>query len=579
MWRKTHGWAGVLVAVVLLFGGCEKEGVGEEGALVGAGNENIKINFTLSHTPYGESELRSGDRELASETVVVPVDNEWNLTATLAEDGEDPLRAGPETIADGTRLRIVAYSSGSPVGNAEYKVTDSSGGIEPVGMGLTVPSAGTYTFVAYSWNSTTTAPAYSATTIGIGNMNYDLLWGSKEEPIAEGINNVSIKMNHMLSQVKVQISAPMNISAAAGRINPRYPLTLTVATGAMTTESSSNYDILSWTGAGTTTITGTGWVHTKQASPTRVIISSLTINEDTYKNLPYLTFNMALQLRYSYTFTVSYTKKTTVFAGSNIYWKWNNDTDHTQGGYLTFDKEGEGNQMRQGVFFKWGSLVGISPALTGGSTSMDNANTPIYYPTYTSGGTPSVTWVQTTVTDAGIDGYMEIPYTKTAAGGIYSSYLMEDVCNNATAWGARKGDICRFLSENGFGPGGKYRMPTAYEMGANERYQYVGTAYPSSGWAIAGGSGWADLSSQAEEDGSYSMPYGASNTGIVFPPAGTRPLPSYFALLYIGTVGTYWSGSSDALAAYYLSISDTNIYRYNSGPNERGLSVRCVQNN
>jgi hypothetical protein len=62
----------------------------------------------------------------------------------------------------------------------------------------------------------------------------------------------------------------------------------------------------------------------------------------------------------SYTIAVKLYKKTSYkFAGSNIYWN---------GSELTFFPHGENDYTKYlGVLFKWGSLIGVSPARTDGN--------------------------------------------------------------------------------------------------------------------------------------------------------------------------------------------------------------------
>ncbi|GHV05596.1 hypothetical protein FACS189416_5420 [Bacteroidia bacterium] len=237
------------------------------------------------------------------------------------------------------------------------------------------------------------------------------------------------------------------------------------------------------------------------------------------------------------------------WAGSNIYW---DDIKKT----LTFaDSDDKSKEQYQGVFFKWGSLVGIPPS--GPLTA--------YVPDITaidgswSDGTP-ISWggILYINTDPGASAY-----------GVGSSYLAN--VTDATNIAALKGDICVYLTKTGAAPKGKrWRMPTADEFKATIQGEYQ--RIPETGGFGAIGNTNADgttafLSGYTKV--TSNQPY--------FPASGHRSSLNG-ALYNIGFEGYYWSSSPlDASLSYSMHFlgsggvdSGTAITRVAACP------VRCV---
>lgn len=542
----------ILSGLLFLFS-CEKE-------VLGDADGPIRIHFTLNQS-MEEVLVRCAARPLESETVVLPVDSDHAIYATLKEEAERPLRdlaAVPVNIL----LRIVAYQGASPVGNAVYKVTSSGGAIECVGPGLTVPAAGNYLFVAYSLGSTAAAPAYSTGAISVSPDN-DLLWGSTEDHVEDGDNCVTIRLYHKFSQLVVMatgssISGKNGITGASGLlITPGYNATLTVASGAVAKGGVAEQNRLAtWEGLNTSTVTEKTpcVVYTAGEKPVVVKIASLTIGGVTYAG-PTAKFDVALAPGHRYTLEVDL-KKNLVWAGSNIYW---------DGSKLTFKAAGfSGDERRYcGVLFKWGSLVGVSPA--GLELSKFTTSTPVYIP-----NNSGKTW-STTNSYANWDA---IPYiADNVSGDRFDNYLMDNNRNISTYWNARKGDICRYLSLNSCGPGdGLYRMPTSYEWGSRDEYKTV-----SDGWTMEGT--WDFLYSTVGPDGRRVMAGWATSAkgNVAFPATGQRSEGG--ALSHVGACGLYWSGSaSGSTMGRSVDINDSKIYMNRECARVRALAVRCVRN-
>jgi hypothetical protein len=163
---------------------------------------------------------------------------------------------------------------------------------------------------------------------------------------------------------------------------------------------------------------------------------------------------LPMQPGYSYSLKLNFRRL--VWAGSNIFWDDANQR-------LTFLSETTlpwDGQGYQGVYFMWGSLVGISPA--GGD--FDNSGTDLYVPS-----TPPL-WLKQNAATGAWGTLANIP--RVQSGSIVSipwldnhtsrNYLSEI---HDTAQVNFRGDICRYLTGKSGVPDGTWRMPNAREFG------------------------------------------------------------------------------------------------------------------
>ncbi|GHU54871.1 hypothetical protein FACS189411_02270 [Bacteroidia bacterium] len=238
------------------------------------------------------------------------------------------------------------------------------------------------------------------------------------------------------------------------------------------------------------------------------------------------------------------------WAGSNIYW---------DGAKLTFaDSDDKSKEQYMGVYFKWGSLVGMSP--TGGGWSGKT-----YYPT-----NPGVDdgW---TTDDTKYTNYAGIPYAVGPATPYNRdhAYLTDITTNNATGAdtiAALKGDICVYLTKVGAAPKGKrWRMPTSKEFDATEEF------YTKSG-------DFAVITTQ-NVYGTTPIPSGWRRNNLntpYFPASSSRSLGT---VIDVGRNGVYWASSAaDANQGYDFYFVSTRVYTewIGNGNRNNGFTVRCV---
>ncbi|GHT14306.1 hypothetical protein FACS189426_20440 [Bacteroidia bacterium] len=224
------------------------------------------------------------------------------------------------------------------------------------------------------------------------------------------------------------------------------------------------------------------------------------------------------------------------WAGSNIYY------DATLK-HLTFaDYNDKSKEQYQGVYFQWGSLIGISSS--GGYTTGNTV-------TYQKG-------VEAAATDA--PAWTAIPHVTTDPAPYDFKYLttVHDTTKNI-------GDICKYLTELGYAPKGKrWRMPTGPEFGYASDYGNVGAAtWPAVSPVNADGT---DLFANGKQLRKLNTP--------IFPASGYR---NYLTggLASVGTYGYAWSSSPSSSNAFNLGFDSAAVSSVGSS-RALGFSVRCV---
>jgi hypothetical protein len=316
---------------------------------------------------------------------------------------------------------------------------------------------------------------------------HDLVWGKTTVDQAitdtEVGRTVSITMRHKFARVRVRVRST-NISGA----------TISVFNGVQIEGGQQGAlapfeGNISWSGSVTQNVNVTvpsspasndiyGDYRTVKpvASPAKVRVGNVRVSTSgtTFSN-NVLDFSTVLGEGVSYTLLVEL-QRTNRWAKSNIYW---------DGQKLTFDRTPLGHENYQGVFFKWWSLVGISPVGDG-----DSAIT-IYVP--------------------GVG-------AQTISTSSYGS------------WGSIPGgssDVCTSIDND-------WRLPTVLEFGSG------------SAWSV--GSSTASIVSDPTGKGSVSVgsTYNTSYGNVFFPMSGSRgPTGSFFSGAYDSF---YWTSPSDECA-------------------------------
>jgi hypothetical protein len=253
------------------------------------------------------------------------------------------------------------------------------------------------------------------------------------------------------------------------------------------------------------------------------------------------------------------------WAGSNIYWR--EDPTAPDGGYLTFDDIGATSQYG-GLFFKWGSLVGLSaegmmsePWRTGMILYIPAGVNGNYRP-QTGASIPLPTWGD--IPFGTSDHLSAITNDEPTFG--YTTYLNSDP-ENVSGF---KGDICAYLSGRAGVPEGYWRMPTSEEFGTVAQYTLTGS-FANRSDVEPDGTSLFTAGYYYDYDGKHS---GAS--GVFFPASGGRFLPTGM-LNEVGKEAHAWSSSPYGENGAYMGGGATPVKLYTGVLRSNGVPVRCVK--
>lgn len=263
------------------------------------------------------------------------------------------------------------------------------------------------------------------------------------------------------------------------------------------------------------------------------------------------------------------------WARSNIVWI--EDSSKPDGGYLTFAVKAADNAdipaNVQGAYFRWGSLVAVSPVGNYKPSSiLHSPSGDKTYEWWTSGG----------------PGWGELPYisdTQHPFGDYVNAADDFAAYNEGTGFDTTTdtGDICRYISSKGWVEG-DWRMPTAYDL----------NLLVTEGMVSAAGSNWGSVT--VPDDGhnvngfylfesGYFMGHGADMSdnrsnpvqGAIFAPAAGTLHVSSGGLYNVGEYGYLWSGSS-AASQFATQLA---FYGERAGWPEQirkyAASVRCIR--
>ncbi|MDR1883158.1 MAG: hypothetical protein LBR26_10330, partial [Prevotella sp.] len=254
------------------------------------------------------------------------------------------------------------------------------------------------------------------------------------------------------------------------------------------------------------------------------------------------------------------------FAGSNIYWDETNQR-------LTFDDvDVTTHKNYQGLYFKWGSLIGISPsgAWDGATVLYSPGGINGMYISTTASALVAGTWTNIVVGDA-------TSFSTTPIDGVtdyrtngYVSFLNDTY----------KGDICAYLSGRPGVPAGYWRLPVSADF-EPDTYPATFTSPGQYTMELGGLDTWPSSAGTSDKtDGTfvvangYTLAYGGST--VFFPASGYRDYSSG-ALSNLGVLGFAWSSSADAAYGRYLGFNGATVYPADSNSRAYGFPARCVK--
>jgi hypothetical protein len=588
--RKQSHWLALALLALVSLVSCDRE------QTVPGGWVSMKIDFRGMETSASE-DLRSASSEtISSQRIVLPSGDA--LQVDLSIDPESPLRSS--TLTTGSYIRLLAIDNS---GNLVRYVDWQQGATVP---DLYIPAGTTCRFICYSYNNSTNTlpsgytPGSSLNPLSVSDgTNELLLWKQTSAATINSSGTISsVVLTPQLTKVKLTLDCSGDGKTITGVSNNTIFLTFncggseySLTNGALTTQSLSSTLYFTWPSStfGGTTATSNPLTLVPQTGFTLTIPAGvITLSGATQKNeqveIPFPTGE--LKAGKIHTISVKLVKTSYArFASSNIYW---------DGTKLTFDPYSSSpssttSPQKQGVVFKWGSLIGLSASHTnsGSYRTLYSDGITIYVPTNltTNPLTNHTSWTATTVAAAaqsawpssfGTD-YIGIPYVTdyTGPNADRKNNYLTTTYHSSTSTAAYKGDICQYINS-------AYRMPRSEEFPGDDssapNWWSSPADIPASEQSPPNEIPHTNINGQSL----ISVPHGVTLTtattgidGLFFPASGFRGTNG--SMTYVGTYGFYWSSSasydSDAYYLYFRQgflFPDNRTYRYTS------MSVRCV---
>ena len=539
----------LLFGLIFLFSACDNEDIPDNGEKpeIPTG-EMVAVTFTVGGIGYDDDEV--------------------NTRSTSADYPPVELRGAIINLDENVIVRIVVYAGlyhDTYAGYADYRVL-SGGMLDPLsGTQQSVPT-GNNKFVAYSYNSPASMPAFAETTAPIGSQ--DLMWGDTTATIGVSSSPVHITMNHLMSKVvvrgKTDYLYSLN-SVDAGILC--YEPTLTVNTGVLDLNGSPVYRPVPWTFANpadSIQVSDTMYVFTDAAATTNLIINQMSVNSVLFTGPYYVNYAKPLEDGNKYTLDLRFSPQPVGGSTARITWEPPSSLLDDGRYVITYDPRDAG------LYFMFGSVVGIFSA-EGQTRSL----IPPLPPNTTFQTPRDVAWSPISIAD-----WTNIPYESVAI-------LIDSVFHTEINVLAGLGDPCRLVDMNlrkirdrldGIGPplnyddidNGIWRLPTAQENRDFSGKQ-IDTLQPNPAewWWAANAFGNISFGVAGGE-----FPQrGTGGMSKFLPAAGFRQYDTT-STYYQGSYGYYWSNENGLVMVFYntaLLPATPATQRYT------GFSVRCVK--
>ncbi|MDR0988758.1 MAG: hypothetical protein LBM06_04790 [Prevotellaceae bacterium] len=576
-----------------------------EPTLPGAGDSLLCVHPFISgyQTPAPDTRTAPAEPYTTQGEPYTTQGDGWTLTV---EEVETPHTRASEPLPVGATFSLIAYAkdavitTADPLAMANYQV-QSDGSYQCLSGDMYL-LAGTYDFYVVM-------PAALASTLDKGRVTMqngmDIAWSTQKTQqtiSSSAVNTVSATLQRQSAQMIVNItgdgSSVTSLEVANyilhGIGQPAATAINSTAAGYYGTGGSYNVTGLFASADNNVTQTATFYLLPSEANnastnpPGRNIHLDLKLNGKQVVT-PYgsqvLTIVSQLEKGriYRYNYTI---KKLIVPAASNLYWDnlygmvFHKDayTLVTQGG-KEIPKSRPNAETYQGLYFKFGSLVGMAPNTINPTT--------LYAP---SGG--NGTYSQTTLAALGWSSNADIPY---------GDDLATSTSLSTTTDGSYKGDVCRFLSN------GTWRLPENSDLKLSSTTGR--TLWTQSGtkvdWTQSPGSNGAN-SVKTSPDGTTPFLVDDTPVGVYykliesnksdltrfFPCGGfykseTASDGNAIGLRLVGSEAYYWCAGTSPIATLAWSISvqiarsdaTTIATSKNNTIRAWGLAVRCVLNN
>lgn len=564
-----------LLALALLLSACDRS---DE---LPANGQPLSVRIhSLSVTEERSKDLFRSGRQ-PEETVSIPLPDD-NLLLEMAMERDAPtLRAGQKKeLNPGALFRVIALEPGTSKYIAHGDFTVGGASTSPT---FQIISGKQYDFLCISCNNANVPGGGYVKGVNLptfySNGSEDFLWWKKEKVMVNSAADaeLSIELNQMLAKLKVSMDCSYNgwnitnvatsiyitSVATGGTINP--------GTGEVVSGLVTHYFKWPLKSPATQQLSEQVTIMPRPSSTLLVTVPANTVTRHGLSSVPstliYGRFTTAVQPGASYTLRVRF--RTPIWAGSNIYWEGDANS-----GRLTFDPTGQTQNVGyQGVFFKFGSLVGISPALVNGDASF-SSNLPLYVPDLQS----STNWKPST---AGAENYakwenipfMDDSYYANSGRGRDDAAVIDASQHNPGIHTGFRGDICQYLGAKDPRLAG-YRLPTANEFGAVSSWSRHGS-FISGNNTIGTPFGRTDLLSSANNRGYARNP---AMGNVILPTSGFRHADGSLKAT-VGYDGYYWPASEHTAgeALIFEYYGGTINYPIRSLNRSYAFPIRCIK--
>jgi hypothetical protein len=620
---------GFFAALALLSASCDrKEALPDNESSNGYVPVRIR---SMSVAEGGSESLGRAFSQREQETITRPIGDGMLLEMSIKQT-DSPLR-DKVLLEDGKKFRVIAVNHGF---NTYYSHGDFTVGESGPSNDFHVEIGKPYDYICISYNSKTDLPDDDYELgedlddeLSIDNAN-DILWcrinNAQNVPASPGVVELDILLAQKLAKVSVIVDCNYNkwkIGVGENKVSIRDVATsgtIDLSTGDITsgTASTQLFPSFSATVDATSQTSNELRIMPKASSTITITILASAVSRVDLSNVPTAskTATLITPLVAGISYAITVRLRLPIWARSNIYWDDGTSYNPVRPPKLTFIPAADDpadnvddHQGYQGVFFKWGSLVGISPARTSTSNNF-SGSTPVYIPTYNKTTYADSSWEMKNSHSYTSNGWIEtkngttengtanIPYLDGRAAfdfigntGRSSTFLTDAAQNTDDMYEGRRGDICQYLSKTK-AVTDNYRLPISNEFGPYTTSSWTtGTAnadgwikgknpFPSANTAAGEPDGTANLLVAAENNGNEI--YGSANSspmGVVFPASGYRNY-SGGALGGVGEGGYYWSGSASSektTDGHSLDFTSSRVYPHGAVRGSYAYPIRCVK--
>jgi len=341
-------------------------------------NPPVPVSVSVSGDDWERDETSTRAGASAVEKVLVPLENGYCLSATLEPAAGVQTRAATPLTA-GIRYRVIAYRQGDVsasgyVGHADYVV----GGTAP---DFWLPVDCTYTFVCYSYGTTSALPAFSSSAVSLSvSPDQDVLYYKSDVAITASNSSFSIAFTHVFSQLTVvAASNGDNITSCSAALSPGYSATLPLSTGVAAASGTSSPRSVSWSSPNGVSVSSAPSVVFTNAETVTLTFSSITIGSTTLTDKSVTFTGNTMSVNTQYTLTVTFKKAPgIVIPGISVYWAKSNLRSPDGGVTFSFQDNpyDYSGVWDGGDYFCWNTLNPLSLTSSNTTAAYDPATDP-----------------------------------------------------------------------------------------------------------------------------------------------------------------------------------------------------------